>query len=56
MHFAVVLGSFDTLNHRAVKSLLPVWVLLDHSYLASLPYYHKASAVLDALCQGNESY
>ncbi|MCL1800167.1 MAG: iron-containing alcohol dehydrogenase [Promicromonosporaceae bacterium] len=56
MHFAVVLGSFDTLNHRAVKSLLPVWVLLDHSYLASLPYHHKASAMLDALCQGIESY
>lgn len=37
-------------------SCIPSAVLFDPSVLASLPLYHKKSAMLDALCHGIESY
>ena len=37
-------------------SILPDYVILDHSLLLTLPEYHKKSAMLDALCQAIESF
>ena len=37
-------------------SLLPDVAVLDTSFLATLPDYHKKITMLDALCQGIESY
>jgi len=36
-------------------ALLPEYVILNASYLQTLPLYHKKSAMLDALCQAIES-
>ena len=36
--------------------LLPEAILLDGSLLDTLPMYHKKACVMDALCQGIESY
>jgi len=37
------------------EDVLPDYVILDPSFLHTLPFYHKKSAVLDALCQSIES-
>jgi len=37
-------------------SIVPDYVILDPSFLLSLPYYQKVSTLMDALCQGIESY
>lgn len=36
--------------------LLPEYVILDPSFLSTLPDYQKASTLIDALCQATESY
>jgi len=42
-------------QRNSQSSLLPDYVILDPSFLSSLPEYHKKSALLDALCQSIES-
>lgn len=37
-------------------SILPDYVLLESKFLESLPIYQKKSTMMDALCQGIESY
>lgn len=54
-HFAVVYrdGKKQSIADEACR---PNAVLLDPSVLATLPLYHKRSAMLDALCHGVESF
>jgi len=52
--FAVIYknGEKQSVEH---KSALAEYVVLDPSFLTTLPLYHKKSTVLDALCQAIES-
>ena len=40
----------------AHKCIIPNYVILDHSILKTLPVYQKKCTMLDALCQGIESW
>lgn len=53
--FAVVYrdGEKMSVTH---DSILPDYVILDHTLLLSLPDYQKKAAMLDAFCQAIESY
>lgn len=54
-HFAVIY--FDGKKYSIDdNSILPKYVLLEPKFLESLPLYQKKSTLLDALCQGIESY
>lgn len=54
-HFAVIYK--DGVKYSvADASLIPDYVLLEAKFLESLPLYQKKSTMLDALCQGIESY
>ena len=46
-------GKKQSITH---DSIVPDYVILDPSYLLNLPYYQKVSTLMDALCQGIESY
>ena len=52
--FAVIYRNGEKLSieHR---NITPEYVVLDPEFLTTLPYYHKKSALLDALCQAIES-
>lgn len=54
-HFAVMYykGSKMSVSHIC---LLPEYVILEPSLLATLPDYQKKATLLDALCQATESY
>ncbi len=54
-HFAVIYYKNKKYS-VAHQALLPDFVLLDEDFLKSLPEYQKKSTMLDALCQGIESY
>ncbi len=54
-HFSVIYYNnrkYSVAHH----CLIPDYVLLDASFLESLPKYQKSSTMLDAFCQGIESY
>ncbi len=54
-HFAVIY--YDGVKYSVDdSSVLPNYVLLEAKFLESLPLYQKKSTLLDALCQGIESY
>jgi len=53
--FAVVYKDGEKMSLEA-ENLLPEFVCLDPKHLKTLPYYHKMSCMLDALCQAIESY
>lgn len=46
-------GKKQSITH---DSIVPDYVILDPNYLLNLPYYQKVSTLMDALCQGVESY
>lgn len=54
-HFAVIYyeGKKYSVAHESMR---PKYVLLEPKLLESLPLYQKKSTMLDALCQGIESY
>ena len=54
-HFAVIYyqGVKQSVTH---PSIIPTYAILDPSVLTSLPTYQKKCTVLDALCQGIESW
>jgi len=52
--FAVVYKNGEKLSVEH-PTILPEYVILDPDFLATLPLYHKKSAMLDALCQAIES-
>ena len=54
-HFAVIYYKNKKYS-VADNSLLPNYVLLEPKFLETLPLYQKKSTMLDALCQGIESY
>ncbi len=54
-HFAVIYYNNKKYS-VADKTLLPDYVLLEPKLLETLPLYQKKSTMLDALCQGIESY
>ena len=54
-HFAVIYYQ-NQKQSVAHESLLPNGVVLDSSVLSSLPVYQKKCTLLDALCQGIESW
>ena len=54
-HFAVIYYE-GTKYSVSNDGLLPNYVLLQPELLATLPEYQKKSTMLDALCQGIESY
>lgn len=53
--FAVIYykGEKQSVGH---ESILPDYAVLEKEFLKTLPLYQKKSTVLDALCQGIESY
>ncbi len=54
-HFAVIY--FNNKKYSVEHdSILPNYVLLEPKFLESLPLYQKKSTMLDALCQGIESF
>ena len=53
-HFAVLYKGKEKLSVTHLD-LLPEYVILDASFLETLPEYHKISTMLDALCQSIES-
>lgn len=54
-HFAVVY--YNNKKYSVASNyILPNYVVLDSQFLVSLPLYQKKSTMLDALCQGIESY
>ena len=54
-HFAVLYYNNKKYS-VADNSMLPNYVLLEPKFLETLPLYQKKSTMLDALCQGIESY
>ncbi len=54
-HFAVIYYN-DKKYSVDDNSILPNYVLLEPKFLETLPLYQKKSTMLDALCQGIESY
>lgn len=54
-HFAVIYSGGKKIS-VAHKSILPDFVVLDHSLLLTLPQYQKKCTMLDALCHGIESW
>lgn len=46
-------GEKQSITH---ESLIPLYAILDHSLLRTLPIYQKKCTMLDALCQGIESF
>lgn len=46
-------GKKQSVTH---ESIIPDYVILDHSVLKTLPVYQKKCTMLDALCQGIESW
>ena len=54
-HFAVIYYKGKKYS-VADNSILPNYVLLESKFLETLPLYQKKSTMLDALCQGIESY
>lgn len=46
-------GKKQSISH---ESILPNYAILDHSVLKTLPLYQKKCTMLDALCQGIESW
>ncbi len=54
-HFAVIYYKGKKYS-VADESILPNYVLLEPIFLETLPLYQKKSTMLDALCQGIESY
>ena len=54
-HFSVIYYNNKKYS-VADNSILPNYVLLESKFLETLPLYQKKSTMLDALCQGIESY